>query len=74
MLNGDYLSMAEACGEYTRAEGYVFFPGEDFDPSDEDDVAAVMAAGEWDVHARARRLAVENEQLRARIAEMEDYL
>jgi hypothetical protein len=67
-LTGDYRSMAEACGEAARPDGYSFIPGEDFDPYDEDDVAAVLAVGEHDVHdrvsRRVRQLEAENARLR----------
>ncbi|MET0711086.1 MAG: hypothetical protein ABWZ30_01080 [Jiangellaceae bacterium] len=71
-INGDYASLAEAVGEYTPAPGYVFFPGESFDPYDDDDVAAVMMVGESDRMARMARLEAENADLRRRLAALDE--
>lgn len=64
---GDYRSMAEACGEAT-SHGYVFFPGEDFDPHDEYEVEAVLMVGESDradaARRRIRELEADNARLR----------
>lgn len=41
-----------------------YIPGEDFDPYDADDVAAVQTASEWDRHNTIARLEAENARLR----------
>lgn len=64
-MNGDYLSMAEACGDYERPSGHVYFPGENFDPFDPDDVEAVRMVGESDRFDRMSALESENARLRA---------
>lgn len=50
-LTGGYSSLAQACGE-APVPGLSFIPGEDFDPYDEDDVAAVGLAMEKDMAER----------------------
>lgn len=67
-MNGDYMSLAEACGEAPR-RGLSFIPGEDFDPYDEDEVAAVGLAMERDMADRVRHLEEENARLRALLPE-----
>lgn len=64
-LTGDYYSMAEAVGEYERADGHTFIPGDDFDPYDDHDVEAVMLVGEQDRYARDNREVL---RLRSRVA------
>lgn len=71
-INGDYMSMAEAVGEYTPT-GYAFIPGEDFDPSDPDECEAVRMVGERDMYARMARLERENRELRAQLRGDDDY-
>jgi len=51
--------------------GLSFIPGEDFDPQDEDDVAAVRLAMENDMADQLRAERRENEMLRERIAYLE---
>jgi hypothetical protein len=43
-MNGDYLSLAEACGETTHHTGWV--AGEDFDPSDPEEMEVMHLV--WD--------------------------
>ncbi|MFE5290176.1 hypothetical protein ACFRAQ_34855 [Nocardia sp. NPDC056611] len=70
-MNGDYQSMAEACGEAPR-RAPTFVPGVDFDPYDEDDVEAVKLAMDRDLADRNRALAEENARLRALLGEEDD--
>lgn len=58
------MTYAQAVGEAPIGSP-VFFPGEDFDPWDEDDVAAVKAAGEIHRAEYVRDLEAENARLRA---------
>lgn len=62
-FNGDYLSLAEACGE-APSRGLAFIPGVDFDPTDPDDCEAVRLASERDYFDRLTALERENERLR----------
>jgi hypothetical protein len=49
----DYMDMRRhEAGEDVPPRSHVFIPGVDFDPFDEDDVAAVMAVGERDIANR----------------------
>lgn len=67
-MNGDYLSMAEACGE-AEPRGLAFVPGVDFDPYDPDEVEAVQEAMARDAASRIDRLEAENARLRALLAD-----
>jgi uncharacterized small protein (DUF1192 family) len=71
----EYMTMAEAVGE-APARPLTFIPGEDYDPYDEDDVAAVGLAMDLDRADRVRELEDriadlerENARLRAEIVE-----
>lgn len=68
-LTGGYSSLAEAAGEYTPAVGWV--PGVDFDPDDPEDMRAVELAWDREQAARVAELERENDDLRARVAELE---
>lgn len=67
-MTGEYMSMAEACGE-APVRPLTFVPGEDYDPYDEDDVAAVGLAMDRDRADRIADLEAENARLRAALAE-----
>jgi hypothetical protein len=68
-INGDYLTMAEACGE-VEPRGVSFVPGVDFDPYDEYDVQAVRGAMENSRFDSLRRLERDNASLRAELARL----
>lgn len=57
--------------EYQTDRGLSFIPGEDYDPYDEDDVAAVRLAMEIDMAEQDR---AEVERLKAQIAALQDYI
>jgi hypothetical protein len=65
-INGDYRSLAEACGEATHHTGWV--AGEDFDPSDPEEMAVMELVWEREAaaseSARNRELLAENARLR----------
>lgn len=67
-MNGDYMSLAEACGEKTHARAWV--PGEDFDPYDEDEMETMALVWENERYNRMQELETENARLRAIIEEM----
>jgi hypothetical protein len=67
-MSYDVMTMAEACGE-APARPLTFIPGEDYDPYDEDDVAAVGLAMDRDRADRIADLEAENARLRAALAE-----
>lgn len=66
-MNGDYQSMAEACGEveYT-SRGWV--PGVDFDPYDAEEMEVMQDVWENERYNRIAQLERENERLRAQLA------
>lgn len=74
-ITGDYLSLAEACGE-VEPQPLTFTPGEDFDPADPDDVAAVGLAMERDradrENSELRKLRDENRELKIQLAMLEN--
>ncbi len=51
----EYMSYAQAVGEAPMPDSYVFIPGENFDPHDDDDIAAVLLVGEADAMRRESR-------------------
>ncbi len=57
--------------EYLSDRGLSFIPGEDYDPYDEDDVAAVRLAMEIDMAERDR---AEVQRLKAQVAVLQDYI
>lgn len=62
---------AQAVGEAPPSP-LCFIPGEDFDPYDEDDVAAIRLAMEVDMADRLRVAEAENARLRAALEEYEN--
>jgi hypothetical protein len=62
-MNGDYLSLAEACGETTHHTGWV--AGEDFDPSDPEEMEAMHLVWDRERHETIARLEAENARLRS---------
>jgi hypothetical protein len=58
------MTMAQACGEQPFSE-VAWVPGVDFDPSDPDDVEAVLEASERHLSERMDRLERENALLRS---------
>lgn len=69
-INGDYMSLAEACGEATHSRGWV--SGIDFDPYDSDEMEIMELVWENERHDRMAELERENDFLRRRISELED--
>lgn len=67
-MNGDYLSLAEACGETTHHRGWV--AGEDFDPSDPEEMDVMLLVWDRERHDTIERLERENAALRERLAEL----
>lgn len=72
-MTGDYLTMAEACGEVERPS--VWIPGEDFDPRDEFEMEVMHDVWERERFDEAaalerenQRLERENQRLRERVA------
>lgn len=74
-MNSGYSSLAEACGE-VEPKPLCFTPGEDFDPTEEDDVAAVGLAMDRDRADRdrvlIRKLTDENWELKVRLTMAEN--
>lgn len=63
------ITMAQACGEAPILDtGWV--PGVDFDPNDDDEMEIMRLVWDRDRHDRASRLERENQNLRARLAEL----
>jgi hypothetical protein len=60
---GDYMSMAEACGEVTHHRAWV--PGVDFDPGNPDELDVMRLVWENERYDRIAVLERENERLRA---------
>lgn len=67
------MTFAQAVGE-EPFHGPAFVAGIDFDPYDEDDVAAVRMAGEFSRADRVTRLEEENAVLRERLASYEEEI
>ena len=72
-LNGDFLTMAQAVGEAPMPD-LVFYPGENFDPYDEDDVAAVGLAMEREKFDKYQAALRENERLERENARLREQL
>lgn len=73
-FNGDYRSLAEACGETTHETAWV--AGVDFDPYDADEMDVMRLVWEREAAATNERLRRENAELRRRLAELtgeDDY-
>jgi hypothetical protein len=69
-LTGDYLSLAEACGEVEpKPRGWV--PGVDFDPTDPDEMEVMELVWERERHDTLAAKDREIASLRARLAEYE---
>jgi hypothetical protein len=69
-FTGDYLSLAEACGEVEpKPRGWV--PYEDFDPDDPDEMETVELVWERERHDAMAAKDREIARLRARLAEYE---
>jgi hypothetical protein len=69
-FNGDYRSMAEAVGEATHHTGWV--AGEDFDPSDPEEMETMRLVWDRERHDKIARLEAENARLRALLATDDD--
>lgn len=66
-----WQTYAQAVGE-APPSGLVFFPGEDFDPGDAEDVATVRLAMDIERADRMRALEEENRQLRLALRQQPD--
>lgn len=66
------MTMAQACGE-APMPGLSFVPGEDFDPSDPDDVEAVGLAMDRERADELTNLRAENARLRAALRKDDDH-
>ena len=69
-FNGDYMSLAEACGETTHNRGWV--AGEDFDPYDAEEMEVMDLVWEREKYDTITRLQNENAALRQTIASMQE--
>jgi hypothetical protein len=62
-VNGDYLSLAEACGEREHHAGWV--AGVDFDPSDPEEMEVMHLVWDRERYDSIARLEAENARLRS---------
>jgi hypothetical protein len=66
----DLTTTSRMLAVYAAVRPLTFVPGEDFDPSDEDDVAAVGLAMDRDRADRMAALEAENARLQAEIGRL----
>lgn len=70
-INGEYLTMAQACGE-AEVGSPAYVAGIDFDPDDDEEVEAVRLATERDRFDRIEQLERDNANLRATLARLDE--
>lgn len=72
-INGDYTSLAEACGE-REPSPTVWIPGQDFDPRDADEMEIMRDVWANEKDAKIARLEAENAELHRRLAAMNNAM
>lgn len=73
-FNGEYTSLADACGEGRDNAGRGWVAGIDFDPSDPEEMETMKLVWEREAYDTAERLRRENESLRNEIHELRERI